>query len=159
MNSDHIPPRHSCTHKGYKYKLQTIRLRKREQTGIAINIVVVLQSLHHVHRQIIMGVIMVMWSHLPHTMHDSWLFICQNNSFICYFYIWNASIWHKKYVTKTWQFFLCIHKHSTFEWSCMCYPVRKGFAQWDKGNLLYVLHSQVCVKLVELAANFKPLMP
>ena len=43
--------------KGYKYKLQIInRQRKREQTGIAISIVAVLQSLHHVHRQTIIGV-------------------------------------------------------------------------------------------------------
>ena len=56
MNSDHIPQLIS-THKGYKYKLQTInRQRKREQTGIAINIVAVLQLLHHLHRQTIMGV-------------------------------------------------------------------------------------------------------
>jgi len=59
LNSDHIPQSISTfTHKGYKYKLQTIsRQRKREQTGIAINIVVVLESLHHVHRQTIMGVV------------------------------------------------------------------------------------------------------
>jgi len=45
------------THKGYIYKLQTInRQRKREQAGIAINIVAVFQSLHHIHRQTIMGV-------------------------------------------------------------------------------------------------------
>ena len=58
LNSDHIPQLISTfTHKGYKYKLQTINLqKKREQTGIAINIVAVLQSLHHVHRQTIMGV-------------------------------------------------------------------------------------------------------
>ena len=58
MNSDHIPQSISkFKHKGCKYKLQTInRQRKREQTGIAINVVAVLQSLHHVHRQTIMGV-------------------------------------------------------------------------------------------------------
>ena len=58
MNSDHIPQSISTfTHKGYKYKLQTInRQRKKEQTGIAINIVAVLQSLRHVQRQTIMGV-------------------------------------------------------------------------------------------------------
>jgi len=58
LNSDHIPQSISAfTQKGYKYKLQTInRQRKREQTGIAINIIAVLQSLHHVHRQAIMGV-------------------------------------------------------------------------------------------------------
>jgi len=52
LNSDHIPQSISTfTHKGYKYKLQTINSqRKREQTGIAINIVTVLQSLHHGHR-------------------------------------------------------------------------------------------------------------
>ena len=57
MNIDHFPQSISTfTHKGYKYKLQTInRQRKKEQTGIAINIVAVLQSLHHVHRQTIMG--------------------------------------------------------------------------------------------------------
>jgi len=40
LNSDHIPPSIlKFTHKGYKYKLQTInRQRKREQTVIAINI-------------------------------------------------------------------------------------------------------------------------
>ena len=58
LNSDQIPQSISTfTHKGYKYKLQTInRQRKKEQTGIAINIVAVLQSLHSVHRQTIMGV-------------------------------------------------------------------------------------------------------
>ena len=58
FNSDHIPQSISTfTQKGYRYELQTIvRQRKREQTGVAINIVVVLQSLHHVHRQTIMGV-------------------------------------------------------------------------------------------------------
>ena len=58
MNSDHVPQSISTfTHKGYKYKLETLnRQRKREQTGIAINIVVVLQLLHHFHRQTIMGV-------------------------------------------------------------------------------------------------------
>ena len=58
MNSDHIPESISTfTHKGYKYKLQTLnRQRKRERTGIGIKIVVVLQSLHHVHRQAMMGV-------------------------------------------------------------------------------------------------------
>ena len=57
LNNDHIPQSISTfTHKGYKYKLQTInRQRKKEQTGIAINIVAVLQSLHHVHSQTIMG--------------------------------------------------------------------------------------------------------
>jgi len=56
--SDHIPQSIlNFTHKGYKYKLKTInRQRKREQTGIAINMVVVLQSLHLVHRKTIMGV-------------------------------------------------------------------------------------------------------
>ena len=54
----HIPQLISTfAHKDYKYKLQTInRQRKREQTGIAINIIVVLQSMHHVHRKTIMGV-------------------------------------------------------------------------------------------------------
>jgi len=58
LNSDHIPQSISTfTHKGCKYKLKIIyRQRKKEQTGIAINIVAVLQSLHHVHRQTIMGV-------------------------------------------------------------------------------------------------------
>ena len=58
LNSDHIPQSISIfTHKSYKYKLlQTInRQRKREQTDIAINIVVVVQSLHHVYRQTIIG--------------------------------------------------------------------------------------------------------
>ena len=75
MNGDHIPQSISIfTHKGYKYKLQTInKQRKREQTGIAINIVAVLQSLHHVNRQTIMGVATgdmgAQSSHPPHTMH------------------------------------------------------------------------------------------
>ena len=58
LNNDHIPQSNlTFTHKGYKYKLETInRQRKKEQTGIAINIVAVLQSLQHVHRQTIMGV-------------------------------------------------------------------------------------------------------
>ena len=76
LNSDHIPQSISTfTHKGYKHKLQTInRQRKREQTGIAINIAVVLQSLHYVHRQTTMGVATGNVGAVkspPHTMHAS----------------------------------------------------------------------------------------
>ena len=80
LSSDHIPQLISTfAPKGYKYELQTINgQRKREQTGIAINIVAVLQSLHHVHRKSIIGVatgdVGVVKSP-PHTMHTSWLFI------------------------------------------------------------------------------------
>ena len=63
------------THEGYKYTLQTInRERKREQTGIAINIVVVLQSLHYVHRQALMDVVtgdVGVVKSPPHTVHTS----------------------------------------------------------------------------------------
>ena len=61
--------------------------------------------------------LLVMWewsSHLPHTMHASWLFICHfvtsthKNSVIIAekHVIWNELIW-QKYVTITWQFLLC----------------------------------------------------
>ena len=92
MNSDHIPQLIlTFTHKGYKYKLQTInRQRKREQTGIAINIVVVLQLLNHVHRRTIMGVatgdVGVVKSPPAHHAHFMTFIHQNNNSIICYFY-------------------------------------------------------------------------
>ena len=92
MNSDHIPQLIlTFTHKGYKYKLQTVsRQRKREQTGIAINIVTVLQSLHHVHRQTMMGVATgdVGAVKSPPAHHTCFMTLhMSNNNSICYFYI------------------------------------------------------------------------
>ena len=90
-NSDHIPQSISTfRYKGYKYKLQTInRQRKKEQTGIAINIVAVFQLLHHVHRQTIMGVAtgdvgMVKSPPAHHACFKT--FYVSNNNCICYFY-------------------------------------------------------------------------
>ena len=90
MNSDHIPQSIlTFTHKGYKYILKTInRQRKREQTGIAINIVAVLQLLHHVDRQTIMGVAtgdvgVVRSPPAHHALHD---FLYVKITTVCYFY-------------------------------------------------------------------------